>query len=60
LDTQTIESLADKSSLTPSTTRLDREVQDYLTRRAAQHGVKLSELVNELLRKDIDLIETGK
>lgn len=39
---------------------LDREVQDYLTRRAAQHGVKLSELVNELLRKDIDLIETGK
>jgi hypothetical protein len=39
---------------------LDREVQDYLTRRAAQHGVKLSELVNDLLRKDIDLIETGK
>ena len=39
---------------------LDREMQNYLARRAAQHGVKLSELVNELLRKDIDLIEAGK
>jgi hypothetical protein len=39
---------------------LDREVQDYLTRRAAQRGVKLSDLVNDLLRKDIDLIEAGK
>ncbi len=39
---------------------LDHEVQDYLAKWAAQHGVKLSELVNELLRKDIDLIETGK
>ena len=36
------------------------DMQNYLARRAAQHGVKLSELVNELLRKDIDLIEAGK
>ena len=39
---------------------LDHEVQDYLAKRAAQHGVNLSELVNDLLRKDIELIETGK
>ena len=39
---------------------LDHEVQDYLAKRAARHGVKLSDLVNELLRKDIALIETGK
>ena len=39
---------------------LEHEVQDYLAKRAAEHGVKLSELVNDLLRKDIDLIEAGK
>lgn len=39
---------------------LDHEVQTYLAQRAAQRGVELSELVNELLRKDIELIEAGK
>lgn len=39
---------------------LSHEVQSYLVKRAAERGVELSELVNELLRKDIDLIEAGK
>lgn len=39
---------------------LDDEVQRYLAQRAAQRGVELSDLVNELLRKDIELIEAGK
>lgn len=39
---------------------LEQEVQTYLARHAAQRGVELSELVNALLRKDIELIETGK
>ena len=39
---------------------LDHEVQSYLARRASERGVELSELVNDLLRKDIDLIEAAK
>lgn len=39
---------------------LEEEVQRYLAQRAAQRGVDLSELVNDLLRKDIELIESGK
>lgn len=39
---------------------LDDEVQAYLSRRAAQRGIELAELVNDLLRKDIELIEAGK
>lgn len=39
---------------------LDHEVQSYLAQRASERGVELSELVNELLRKDIELIEAGK
>jgi len=39
---------------------LEEEVQRYLAQRAAQRGVELSELVNDLLRKDIELIESGK
>lgn len=39
---------------------LEHEVQTYLAQRAAARGVELSELVNELLRKDIELIEAGK
>jgi hypothetical protein len=39
---------------------LDHEVQSYLAQRAAARGIELSELVNELLRKDIELIEAGK
>ena len=39
---------------------LDHEVQSYLARRAAERGVELSALINELLRKDIELIESAK
>jgi hypothetical protein len=39
---------------------LDPEVLDYLTQRAAALGVSLSSLVNALLKKSIELIETTK
>jgi len=38
---------------------LDDEVQAWLAERAESHGVDLSELVNQLLKKDIELIEVG-
>ncbi|CAG1004953.1 MAG: hypothetical protein F9K21_14665 [Rhodocyclaceae bacterium] len=36
---------------------LDEKVQDYLAAKADAKGVELAELVNEMLRKDIELIE---
>ena len=36
---------------------LDAEVQAYLSARAKARGVEVGQLVNELLRKDIELIE---
>ncbi len=39
---------------------LDDEVQRYLAQRASERGLDLSELVNKLLRKDIELIEAAK
>ena len=36
---------------------LDEKVQDYLTAKADAKGVELADLVNEMLRKDIELIE---
>ena len=36
---------------------LDTEVQAYLSARAKARGVDIGQLVNELLRKDIELIE---
>ena len=39
---------------------LDEKVQTYLAARADAKGVDLSELVNELLKKDIELIEAAK
>lgn len=39
---------------------LEREVLDYLKARALVRGVSLSDLVNALLKKDIELIEAGK
>lgn len=36
---------------------LDAEIQTYLAARAQARGVDLGQLVNELLRKDIALIE---
>ena len=37
---------------------LDSEVQNYLRERAQSKGIELNQLVNELLRKDIDMIES--
>ena len=38
---------------------LDDEIQLRLTNLASAKGVELSDLVNELLRKDLELIETA-
>ena len=45
--------------LTPPV-HLDPEVLEFFTARAKARGVSLSELVNALLKKDIELIETGE
>ena len=37
---------------------LDSEIQNYLRERAQSKGVELNQLVNDLLRKDIDMIES--
>jgi len=39
---------------------LDDEIQKYLATRADSKGIELSELVNFLLRKDIELIEAAR
>ncbi len=39
---------------------LEPDVQTYLTERAEAKGVELDEMVNEMLRKDIALVETVK
>ncbi len=39
---------------------LDPEVLSYLAERAQARGTSLNELVNELLRKDIELIEAAR
>jgi hypothetical protein len=39
---------------------LEREVQDQLAALASAKGVELSTLINELLKKDIELIEIGR
>ena len=39
---------------------LEPEVLAFLTERANARGVALSELVNELLKKDIELIEAAE
>ncbi|MCB1959322.1 MAG: hypothetical protein KDE68_02165 [Rhodocyclaceae bacterium] len=36
---------------------LDERVQQYLAERAQAKGIELSDLVNELLRKEIDMVE---
>ena len=36
---------------------LDQEVQAYLSARAEARGIDIDKLVNELLKKDIELIE---
>ncbi|HTX48539.1 MAG TPA: hypothetical protein VME40_04020 [Caulobacteraceae bacterium] len=44
--------------LSPSV-RLEKGVLDYLMERARARGTTLDALVNELLRKDIELIEAA-
>ena len=39
---------------------LDTEVQNYLAERAADKGVPLGEMVNSLLKRDIQIIESVK
>jgi len=39
---------------------LDDEVQRYLQERAKSKGMEVTQLVNEILRQDIKLIETMK
>jgi hypothetical protein len=39
---------------------LDAEIQAYLADRAKARGVDFGQLVNELLRKDIELIEAAR
>ena len=39
---------------------LDADVQAYLAALAARKGVPLSELANDLLKKDIAILEAGK
>ena len=39
---------------------LDTEVQKYLEQRAAQKGVPLGEMVNGLLKQEIQIIESVK
>jgi hypothetical protein len=39
---------------------LDADVQDYLAQRAAQKGIPLSEMVNGLLKQEIQIIESVK
>ena len=39
---------------------LDAKVQDYLAAKADAKGVDLTDLVNEMLKKDIELIEMAR
>lgn len=39
---------------------LDPEVLAFLTARAQARGIALNELINELLKKDIELIEAAE
>jgi predicted HicB family RNase H-like nuclease len=40
--------------------RLEPEVLAFLTARAQARGIRLNELVNELLKKDIELIDVAE
>jgi hypothetical protein len=39
---------------------LEPDVQDYLAARAKARGIEVAQLVNELLKKDIELIEAAR
>ena len=40
--------------------RLEPEVLDFLATRAQARGTTVNQLVNQLLKKDIELIEAGR
>lgn len=39
---------------------LDEKVQDYLAAKADAKGIELADLVNDMLKKDIELIEMAR
>lgn len=39
---------------------LDPQVREYLAARAKAKGIEVNQLVNDLLKRDIDLIEAAK
>lgn len=39
---------------------LDADVFDYLSAKAKAKGIEVNDMVNDLLRKDIDLVEGMK
>lgn len=39
---------------------LEQSVQDYFLKKATEKGIELSRLINELLKKDIEIIEATK
>lgn len=39
---------------------LDNEVLTYLSEKARSKGIEVSQLINDILRRDIDLIEAVK
>lgn len=39
---------------------LDKDILTYLTEKAKAKGVEVSQLINDILRKDIDLFEAVK
>ena len=39
---------------------LEADVQDYLAARAKARGIEISQLVNEMLKKDIELIKAAR
>jgi predicted HicB family RNase H-like nuclease len=39
---------------------LDPQVHEYLAARAKAKGIEVNQLVNDLLKRDIDLIEAAK
>jgi hypothetical protein len=39
---------------------LEADVQAYLAERATARGIEVAQLVNELLKKDIELIEAAR
>lgn len=39
---------------------LEQSVQDYFLKKAAEKGIELNRLINDILKKDIEIIEAAK